>query len=199
MSKMQDPVIQQILTALEPVAITDGSDAATQDTQRRAAVLMPLWKQPDWRVILTQRPETMPNHAGQISFPGGKIEDGETALAAALRETEEEIGVPAEAIKILGRLPSFDARFEFRVTPYVGIIDPATVLRPDPREVADAFDVSFEFLMDGENHKPRPIRLEDRTYTLIDMPFTSEDGTYRNLWGMTAMIIYRLYQRAFEA
>ena len=195
---MSDPIITQITKVLEPVPITDGSDAATMDSQRRAAILMPLWKGPDWKVILTQRPETMPNHAGQISFPGGKIEPDETALNAALRETQEEIGVPPSKITLLGRLPSFDARYEFRVTPFVGIVDADAEIVPDPHEVDDAFDVPLSYLMDPDNHKPRNINMGESSFTLIDMPYTSDNGTFRNIWGMTAMIMYRLYQRGFE-
>ena len=79
-------------------------------------------KQPN--IILTKRPDTMREHAGQIAFPGGKREEGESALDAALRETQEEIGILARDINVIGRLPSFNAASNYRITPFVGIIDP---------------------------------------------------------------------------
>lgn len=192
-----DPLIARVRKALLPIEISDASDATTRQGQRRAAVLMPLVKRSTWRVILTQRPDTMPTHAGQIAFPGGRAEVGETALDAALRETNEEIGVPPYRINLLGRLPSFDANGDFRVTPYVGIVDPAAELNPDPREVADVFEVPFRYLMDPQNHIRRDVEWNAQTLTLFDMPY-DDNGTHRNIWGMTAMMMYRLWQRGFQ-
>jgi len=128
-----DP-IGKIREALLPVAITANDDAVKRDGQRRASVLMPLVMRQDWQVILTQRPETMPSHPGQISFPGGKVEQGESALEAVYRETHEEIGITHGEIEIIGRLPSFNAVSQYRVTPYVGIINSEARITPDPRE-----------------------------------------------------------------
>lgn len=194
----KDPTIPQIKDALLPVEISDGADQVKRGGQRRAAVLMPLVMRNDWQVILTQRPETMPQHPGQISFPGGKVETGETARVAVLRETKEEIGINSSAITLLGRLPSFDAVSQFRVTPYVGIIDEAAKIIPDAHEVADVFETPLHFLMNADNHVPRDIDFDGRVHRLWDMPYTGPDGIYRNIWGMTAMMMYRLYQRGFE-
>lgn len=198
MPAINDPMITKIQKALLPVDILDGTDEVKRDGQRRAAVLMPLVMRKDWQVILTQRPETMPQHPGQISFPGGKVEKGETAQGATLREVEEEIGVPSQDITLLGRLPSFDAVSEFRVTPFIGIIDPGAKIIPDPHEVADVFETPLTFLMDHDNHVARDIDFDGRVHRLWDMPYTGPDGIYRNIWGMTAMMMYRLYQRGFE-
>ncbi len=197
MTYLDDPLIQKIGSALLPIPISDGTDEIKRDGQRRAAILMPLIKRTDWHVILTQRPETMPSHAGQISFPGGKVEDGETARDGALRETEEEVGITPSQIRILGRLPSFDAVSEYRVTPFVGLISPDAVITPDPREVADVFETPFSFLMNPANHKPRTVEFNGEVHRLFDMPYTDPKGIHRNIWGMTAMMIYRLYQRGF--
>ncbi len=192
-----DPLIEKITSALLPVEISDNSDAVNRDGQRRAAVLMPLVYRDDWQVILTQRPETMPSHAGQISFPGGKIEPGETALEAAYRETLEEIGLRNHHIEPIGRLPSFDAVSQYRVTPFVGIISPDAEIIPDPGEVADVFEIPMSFLMDPDNHVPRDVFFDGREHRLYDMPYDEPGGVHRNLWGMTAMMIYRVYQRSF--
>ncbi len=190
-------IISKIQKALLPVPINDGTDEIKRDGQRRAAVLMPLVMRKDWQVILTQRPETMPSHPGQISFPGGKVEAGETAQAAALRETDEEIGVKAHQIELLGRLPSFDAVSSYRVTPYVGIIDPAAIITPDPGEVEDVFETPLSFLMNPDNHIARDVFFDGREHRLYDMPYDEPGGVHRNIWGMTAMMIYRVYQRSF--
>jgi len=132
-------MIQKVRAGLLPVDITDGTDATKRKGQRGASVLMPLVMRDEWQVILTQRPETMPSHAGQIAFPGGKREEGETALQAALRETEEEVGLVAADISVIGRLPSFNATGDYRVTPFVGIISSAATISPDVREVDEVW------------------------------------------------------------
>lgn len=192
-----DPLIARVEAALLPLDISAKDDAITRKEQRRACVLIPLVKRTKWRVILTQRPDTMPTHAGQIAFPGGRAEEGETALEAVLRETEEEIGVKARDVTLLGRLPSFDANSDFRVTPFVGIVSSDAVITPDPREVDDVFEVPFAYLMDSDNHVRRDIQWNKQTLTLFDMPY-DDSGTHRNIWGMTAMMLYRLWQRGFE-
>ena len=111
-----DSSLQPIRDALLPVQIEDGSDAVQREGQRAAAVLVPLVKRAgEWQVILTQRPQTMPQHAGQISFPGGKRENDEPVKMTALRETQEEIGVGADDVEIIGRLPSFNAVSQYRI------------------------------------------------------------------------------------
>ncbi len=192
-----DPIIHKIRSSLLPVSIDNGEDAVKRAGQRRAAVLMPLVKRDDWQVILTQRPETMPSHPGQISFPGGKIESGESAQEAALRETKEEVGLKASDIELIGRLPSFNAVSEYRVTPFVGIIQSLASIVPDPTEVADVFEIPLSFLMNPDNHVARDVFFDGQEHRLYDMPYDEPGGVHRNLWGMTAMMIYRVYQRSF--
>jgi len=194
-----DPIIKDVLSAILPVSSLNDQDEIRREGQRVAAVLMPLvQRETGWQVILTQRPETMPSHPGQIAFPGGKREFGETTLEAALRETEEEIGLDRQFVTIIGRLPSFNAVSEFRITPFIGLIDPEAPMTPDPHEVADMFEVPLSFLMDAANHAERHVHFDNKDHVLIDMPYTGADGIYRNIWGMTAMMMYRLYQRGFE-
>ncbi len=190
-------MINKVCEGLLPVDISDGTDVIKRKGQRGASVLMPIVMRDEWQVILTQRPQTMPSHAGQIAFPGGKREEGESALQAALRETEEEVGLAAADISVLGRLPSFNATGEYRVTPFVGIISSEALIIPDAREVDDVFETPLAFVMNAQNHVPRDVFYGGKNHRLYDMPYESADGTHRNIWGMTAMMMYRLYQRSF--
>ena len=196
---MSDPVLDRLLGAFLPLRIDDGADLITRDTQRRAAVLLPFIKRPSgWHLLYTQRPETMPNHAGQIAFPGGKVELDESAAEAALRETEEEVGIPPSAVQLIGRLPSFDASGTFRVTPFAGIVDPGVEIVIDKHEVAEAFEVPLSWLMDPRNHEGRPMEWGGETHTVWYMPYDGPDGVHRNIWGMTAGMTRRVWNRGFR-
>ena len=198
MSDINDPIIKRVTSALLPLRIEDNSDLVKRKGQRVASVLMPLvQREQRWYVILTQRPMTMPNHPGQISFPGGRREDNESALQAALRETHEEVGLAADMITMLGRLPSFDAVSDFRVTPFVGVVDNRASITPCPREVEDVFEVPLDFILNGDNHVARDVFFDGREHRLYDMPYDGPDGKHRNIWGMTAMMMRRLYEQEF--
>lgn len=190
--------IDMISRALNPVQVQDDTDKPKMSGQRGAAVLIPMVQRDEgWQVLLTQRPETMPHHAGQISFPGGRIESGESSVDAALRETYEEVGIKPNQVQLIGRLDSFNAISNFRVTPFVGVFDSRANIVPCAREVADAFEIPLDYLMNPKNHVPRLIEHEGQTVKLFDMPYTDEKGTLRHVWGMTAMMLYRLYRRTY--
>src|SRR5207248_4956442 len=150
-----------------------------------AAVLVPLI---DHRygmsVLLTQRTAHLSAHAGQISFPGGRIEDEDPdAVAAALRETEEEVGLPRDRVSVIGRLDTYVTGTGFEITPIVGIVAPPFPISIDPFEVAEAFEVPLAFILDRRNHQriERDIGAHSRSYFVL--PY--ED---RNIWGATAGI-----------
>jgi 8-oxo-dGTP pyrophosphatase MutT (NUDIX family) len=148
-----------------------------------AAVLVPLVERPDGlTVLLTQRADTLKDHAGQISFPGGRIDaEDADAWAAALREAHEEVGLVKELVEFAGYLPDHIVVTGFRVTPCVGFVRPDYQLRIAAAEVHDAFEVPLDFILDSANHKARQRQIGDTTVEVHDIPFGD-----RNIWGATA-------------
>jgi 8-oxo-dGTP pyrophosphatase MutT (NUDIX family) len=160
-----------------------------------AAVLVPLVeRETGLTVLLTQRAETLKDHAGQISFPGGRIEpEDKDAWHAALREAYEEIGLLANFVEFAGYLPDHLVITGFRVTPVVGFVNPEYQLRIAKAEVHDVFEVPLDFILDAANHKSRQRKLGDLTIEVHDIPYGE-----RNIWGATAgmlMTLRRMLQR----
>ena len=154
-----------------------------------AAVLVPLVEHATgMTVLLTQRAETLKDHAGQISFPGGRIEpDDKDAWHAALREAYEEIGLMPNFVEFAGYLPDHHVITGFRVTPVVGFVNPDYQLRIAKAEVHDVFEVPLDFILDTANHKSRQRKLGDLTYEVHDIPYGE-----RNIWGATAGMLLTL-------
>jgi 8-oxo-dGTP pyrophosphatase MutT (NUDIX family) len=163
-----------------------------------AAVLVPLVEhQSGLTVLLTQRAETLKDHAGQISFPGGRIEpEDEDAWHAALREAHEEIGLLPKFVEFAGYLPDHLVITGFRVTPVVGFVNPDYQLRIAAAEVHDVFEVPLDFILNAANHKLRQRQFGDLTYEVHDIPYGE-----RNIWGATAgmlMTLRRMLQAGDE-
>ena len=154
-----------------------------------AAVLVPLVeREAGLTVLLTQRAETLKDHAGQISFPGGRIEpEDKDAWHAALREAYEEIGLLANFVEFAGYLPDHLVVSGFRVTPVVGFVNPEYQLRIAEAEVHDVFEVPLEFILDAANHKSRQRNLGGLTIEVHDIPYGE-----RNIWGATAGMLMTL-------
>jgi 8-oxo-dGTP pyrophosphatase MutT (NUDIX family) len=154
-----------------------------------AAVLVPLVeRETGLTVLLTQRAETLKDHAGQISFPGGRIEpEDQDAWHAALREAYEEIGLLANFVEFAGYLPDHLVITGFRVTPVVGFVNPEYQLRIAKAEVHDVFEVPLDFILDAANHKSRQRTLGDLTIEVHDIPYGE-----RNIWGATAGMLMTL-------
>jgi 8-oxo-dGTP pyrophosphatase MutT (NUDIX family) len=154
-----------------------------------AAVLVPLVeREVGWTVLLTQRAATLKDHAGQISFPGGRIEPQDVdPWHAALREAHEEIGLSEEFVEFAGYLPDHWVGTGFRVTPVVGFVNPGYGLRIETAEVHDVFEVPLDFILDEANHKSRQRQLAGVTVDAYDIPFGD-----RNIWGATAGMLLTL-------
>jgi 8-oxo-dGTP pyrophosphatase MutT (NUDIX family) len=154
-----------------------------------AAVLVPLVeRETGLTVLLTQRAETLKDHAGQISFPGGRIEpDDQDAWHAALRESFEEIGLLPDFVEFAGYLPDHHVITGFRVTPVVGFVNPEYQLRIAEAEVHDVFEVPLDFILDAANHRSRQRKLGDLTIEVHDIPYGG-----RNIWGATAGMLMTL-------
>lgn len=156
---------------------------------RPAAVLVPLIDRANGlSVLLTQRTPHLSAHAGQIAFPGGRIEESDAdAVAAALRETEEEVGLPRDHVTVIGRLDTYVTGTGFEITPVVGIVQPPFPLAIDPFEVAEAFEVPLSFIVDPSNHRRTTREFENRTRVFFVLPFEG-----RNIWGATAGMLVNL-------
>jgi 8-oxo-dGTP pyrophosphatase MutT (NUDIX family) len=156
-----------------------------------AAVLVPIVDHPaGLTVLLTQRASHLKNHAGQISFPGGRVEAGDAdAAEAALREAQEEIGLGRERVEVVGYLPDHIIISGYVATPVVGLVRPGFELSLDRTEVDEAFEVPLNFLLDPRNHVPRTRRYANVEYQLTEMPWGE-----RNIWGATAGMLLTLYR-----
>ena len=153
---------------------------------RRAAVLLPIfWEGSEPHVVFTKRSEHVPHHKGQVSFPGGSIDPTDAdAYAAAVRETEEEIGIPPDQVEMLGRLDDILTITHFVVTPYVARIPAGFAYRPSDFEIAEVFHVALRDLADPNRLREEVVSFEERPY-----PIYYFDHAGHNIWGATAKIL----------
>lgn len=154
-----------------------------------AAVLVPLIDRSGRvQVLFTQRTAHLDDHAGQISFPGGRVEVSDASREeTALREMEEEIGLASASVAVLGRLPEYEIPSGFRITPVVGWIETPFALNPDPFEVAAVFEAPLEHFLDAARYQRRQFRFRGRHRHYLAIPF---EGRY--IWGATAGMLYNL-------
>ncbi len=164
------------------------------DVAKEAAVLVPVVDRgSEATILLTQRTDHLPSHAGQISFPGGKIDpDDRTPLAAALREAEEEIGLTEPFVEPIGSLPPYLSNTGYLINPVVAVVRPGFQLVRNEGEVADIFEVPLRFLMSARNHQRNHVLLGGRQRLVFAMPY--ED---RYIWGVTAGILRLLYETVY--
>ena len=165
---------------------TEGRAAASTP----AAVLIPVVSHNELTVLFTQRTTHLKSHAGQVSFPGGRVEPGDaSAEFTALREAQEEIGLSADRVEILARLPDYRTRTGFRVTPVVGVVTPPLELAPDPREVESVFEVPLAFLLDPANRQRRTREFQGQSVGFYVFEYQA-----RTIWGATAGMLVNLYR-----
>lgn len=160
------------------------------ETWRPAAVLVPLVRrEPDMTVLLTQRTDDMPSHAGQIAFPGGRqqAEDADS-IATALRETEEEVGLDRQFVEVVGPVDRYRTGTGYEITPIVGIVTPGFTTRADPREVADVFEVPLAHFLDARNH-----RIDSRVWQGRERRYYAMPYGERYIWGATAGMLKNLH------
>ncbi len=161
---------------------------------RPAAVLVPIVDHPEPTVLLTQRAQHLPNHPGQISFPGGKIEKGDASpLAAALRETEEEIGLDRGAVEPLGYLDLYMTTLGYRIVPVIARVKPGFALKLNASEVDAAFEVPLAFLMDQAN-----VQRHSRDWQGMTRHYYAITFGERYIWGVTAGILRNLHERIYR-
>ncbi len=174
----------------EPVTVGDGHLFNRARAIRPAAVLIPVVARDDGLTILfTRRTAHLPEHAGQISFPGGRAEPGDASVRdTALRETIEEIGLVPERVEVLGHLNDYTTVTGYRVTPVVGLVNPPFALRVDQIEVAEVFEVPLAFLLDPANHQQNCVVQEGRERRYYAIPY---ERYY--IWGATAGMLMNLY------
>jgi 8-oxo-dGTP pyrophosphatase MutT (NUDIX family) len=176
-----------VLIEGDPHDPLDGPHATTTP----AAVLMPVVDRPEPTVILTVRAETVRRHAGQIAFPGGRIDPGDDGpVAAALREAEEEIGLPPAEVRVLGTTDRYRTITGYEVTPVVGMVMPDLQLTPQPDEVAAIFEAPLDYLLRPEHQMVRTVQWQGRQRTYFEIVW--ED---RRIWGATAAMIVNLSRR----
>lgn len=174
-----------------PPALTgDDTDGGPAPPLTAAAVLVAITERAEPGVLLTQRTETLRRHAGQVAFPGGRLDPGEDTITAALREAEEEIALPRAAVTVIGTSDVYRTGTGFAVTPVIATVTPDLPLVPSEAEVAAVFEVPLAFLLDAANHRAATAMYQGRTRRYVEMMWND-----RRIWGATAGMIVNLSRR----
>ncbi len=184
----------------QPEMPGDGGRVSSSGSATAASVLIPLvLRDAGLQVLLTRRTEHLRDHAGQISFPGGRAEtDDVDSVATALRETEEEVGLDRRHIEVLGTLPVYSTISNYLITPVVALVEPDFTLALDSFEVAQAFEVPLHFLMTPANHRHHEIEFAGQRRRFLSMPWQDPaQGAGASpyfIWGATAAMLRNLYR-----
>jgi len=187
-------LVERIAAALalaSPVELLAGDDEYTTGPVREAAVLVAITDRPDPGLILTHRSHALRDHGGQIAFPGGRLDEGENARAAALREAWEEIALDPAKVRILGEADHYRTITGFGVTPVVGLVPPDLPFVPNPAEVDAWFEVPLAFVLDPRNHHHRQTVYKGQLRSYYEIIWAD-----RRIWGATAAMLVNLSRRA---
>lgn len=184
--------LRQMIGQAQGSTVLAGDDFAMDAdlTLIPAAVLIAITEGERPGVVLTVRREHLRTHAGQIAFPGGRIDDGEDAIAAALREADEELGLDPKRVTVVGVLDRYRTFTGFDIVPVLGVIPPNLSLAPHEHEVADWFEAPLDFLLDPANHKRRSALFRGRKRLYHEIEWNG-----RRIWGATAAMIVNLGSR----
>ena len=166
-----------------------------------AAVLIPLVMRAELTLLLTLRTTQLSSHSGQIAFPGGRTDASDIdAIDTALREANEEVGLPRGHVEVLGTLPIYETGSAYIITPVVALVQPGFELRPSPGEVADVFEVPLAYLMNPANHRRHAVEFDGVSRQWLSMPYIDSAAlsgvqpTERFIWGATAGMLRNLYR-----
>jgi 8-oxo-dGTP pyrophosphatase MutT (NUDIX family) len=187
-------LIERITLALAsdpPEGLLPGDLAEGHEGEHReAAVLMAITDRPEPGLILTRRREHMRTHAGQVAFPGGRIDDGEDAVSAALREAREELDLNPALVRLVGQADPYVTVTGYWVIPVIGVVPPDLELTPNPDEVADWFEAPLDFVLDPINQRQMTAEYRGRTRRYYQI-----DWNGRQIWGATAAMLVNLSRR----
>ncbi len=162
----------------------DNFDVAQLGALTPAAVLVPVIARPEPTLLFTRRNAAMRRHAGQVAFPGGRLDAGEDAVRAALREASEETAMPPQQVEVVAPIDDYATGTGFRITPVVGIVPPDLPLSPHLAEVEDMFEVPLDYLLDTARHERRSTEWNGRMRTYYRIPWRDGD-----IWGATAGMV----------
>lgn len=192
-SAAADPAVARPLAALDlPIGLDHLVTPEQLRQFRRAAVLVPVMRRATGpRILLTRRADHLRNHSGQISFPGGRVEENDAHVtAAALREAQEEVGLAAEHVDVLGCLDDYPVLSRFLVTPVVGLVDDVRDLHPDHNEVAEIFEVPLEHVLERRHFRRRHLTRDG-----LKLPFLELEYGDKLIWGATAGMLWNLVEK----
>ncbi|WP_334182386.1 CoA pyrophosphatase [Novosphingobium sp.] len=160
------------------------------ETFKPAAVLITLTERPRPGMLLLHRPSTMRAHPGQIAFPGGRLDPGETAVEGALREAHEELGIHPKDVQVIGTSDLYRTGSGYEITPVIGVIPPDLPIVPNPAEVAQWFEAPAEFVLDPANQKTKWIEAEGARHAFVEITWYDH-----RIWGVTGAILHNLARR----